>query len=217
MKKLFLAVLLGAAAIHAHAFSFADEEQRQHEAEAASRPAAGNGLAAACRRAIKGRRVIVVIAQRTAQGLLADQEAYAPHFQAIDRRLRKLGLETFTQAEMKARVAQAEIDAYLRNDMEAALGASRRMGADFVVRGMISTRTAVNPLVRIPEVYVAMNFTLSGAEGRSVAAADAQAESYSGADTGSMALTVINEQADGVIARLFRDYCSASGVGAKAR
>ena len=43
----------------------------------------------------------------------------------------------------------------------------------------------------------------------------ASAESYSGTNTGGMALTLINEQADGVVARLYRDYCAAKGIGGR--
>ena len=43
----------------------------------------------------------------------------------------------------------------------------------------------------------------------------AGAESYSGTDTGGMALTLINEQADGVVARLYSDYCRQAGVAGK--
>lgn len=92
-------------------------------------------------------------------------------------------------------IAQAEIDAYMRNDPDAALNASKKMGADFILRGVISSRSAINPVLRIPEVYVSMSFTLTAADGRPVSDVSASAESYSGTDTLGMALTLVNEQA----------------------
>ena len=81
------------------------------------------------------------------------------------------------------------------------------MGADFILRGVISSRSAINPVLRIPEVYVSMAFTLTAADGKTISDVGASAESYSGTDTLGMALTLINEQADGVVARLANDYC----------
>ena len=81
------------------------------------------------------------------------------------------------------------------------------MAADFILRGVISSRSAINSVLRIPEVYVSMGFTLTAADGRTISEAGASAESYSGTDTLGMALTLINEQADSVVARLVGDYC----------
>lgn len=216
MKRTLLATLLCLTAVHASAFSFSEEEQKD-KAAAAAKPRAGTspGLAAACKAAVKDKVIMVVVGERTARGMNGDQAAYSSHFQAIDKRLKRLGLNTVTQAEMKARVAQAEIDAYLKNDMDAAMNASKKMGAEFILRGVISSRSAINPILRIPEVYISMSFTLTGADGRAISEAGASAESYSGMDTGGMALTLINEQADGVVARLYSDYCRAAGVGGK--
>lgn len=216
MRKILFAALVGAATAHAFAFSFSEEDQPQ-KSSGAARPRAASPLVGQCRQAIKDKRIMVVIGERGSRGMQGDQEAYSPQFQAIDRRLKRLGLNTFTQAEMKQRIAQAEIDAYLKNDMDAALSASKKMGADFILRGVISSRSATNPVLHIPEVYVSMSFTLTGADGRAISEAGAHAESYSGMDTGGMALTLINEQADGVVAKLYNDYCRAAGVGGKSK
>jgi hypothetical protein len=57
------------------------------------------------------------------------QSSYGPHFNAINKRLRALGLNTYTQEEIRAQIAQAETDAYFRNDPDAALNASKKLGA----------------------------------------------------------------------------------------
>lgn len=215
MKTALTLALLAAVAGYAHAFNFSDDEKQQQEADAASRRKVASQLATPCKQALKDKRIMVVVGQRTGRGMDSDQGHYSPHFQAIDKRLKRLGLNTFSQEEMRARIAQAEIDAYLNNDMEAALNASKKMGSDFILRGVISSRTGYNPMVRLPEVYVSMNFTLTGADGRPISEASGSAESYSGADTGGMALTLINEQAEEVVARLYSDYCRKAGIGGK--
>jgi len=218
MKRICLAMMLGLTVVQASAFSFSEEEQKDKDTAAAAAKKRASGapaLSAQCREAVKDKVIMVVVGERTSRGMNGDQAAYSSHFQAIDRRLKRLGLNTVTQAEMKARVAQAEIDAYLKNDMDAAMNASKKMGAQFILRGVISSRTAINPVLRIPEVYISMSFTLTGADGRAISEAGASAESYSGTDTGGMALTLINEQADGVVGKLYGDYCRAAGVGGK--
>ncbi|MDA0189146.1 MAG: hypothetical protein OSW77_02235 [Proteobacteria bacterium] len=196
----------------AAAFSFSEEEQREKTAAEASRKRPGPALSTPCKAALKDRKIMVVIGERSNRGVDARQSAYGPHFNAINQRLRNLGLRTYTQEEITAQIAQAEIDAYMRNDPDAALNASKKMGADFILRGVISSRSAINPVLRIPEVYVSMSFTLTAADGRPVSDVSASAESYSGTDTLGMALTLVNEQASGVVARLYGDYCRHAGV-----
>ena len=206
-----LATLTGNAA----AFSFSEEEQNEKAASDAARQRHASLLATPCKQALKDKRIMVVGGQLTAKGMLSDQGSFSAHFQAIDKRLKRLGLNSISQEEMKAKVAQAEIDAYLNNDMEAALNASKKMTSDFILRGVISSRTGYNQMVRLPEVYVSMSFTLTGADGRMISEASGAAESYSNSDVGGMAVTLINEQAEGVVARLYSDYCRKAGIGGK--
>lgn len=215
MQRTVLATLLCLTVSQSFAFSFSEEEAKEKAAASAPKARSGGGLGEPCRQAVKDKTIMVVVGERSARGMNGDQAAYSSHFQAIDKRLKRLGLNTVTQAEMKARVAQAEIDAYLKNDMDAAMNASKKMGADFILKGVISSRSAINPVLRIPEVYISMSFTLTGSNGRTISEAGASAESYSGTDTGGMALTLINEQADGVVGKLYSDYCRAAGVGSK--
>ncbi|MFA7292145.1 MAG: hypothetical protein WC023_07830 [Rhodocyclaceae bacterium] len=205
--RLVLSLLLAALTPAAlAAFSFSEEEDKQ---KAASAPKKGGGTAVSstCRESLKNRKVMVVVGQRTARGTDANQGTYGSHFGAINKRLKKFGFNTYTQEEITAQIAQAEIDAYFRNDPDAAINASKKMSADFILRGVISSRTAINPVLRIPEVYVSMGFTLTAADGKTISEASASADSYSGTDTLGMALTLVNEQADGVVSRLANDYC----------
>ena len=114
---------------------------------------------------------------------------------------------TYTPEEIKRQIAQAEIDAYFRNDPDAALSASRRLGASFVLRGLISSQATQNPMMNVNQVSVNMGFTLTASNGRMISDTEAHSSSYAGADVGQMALTLVNEKADEVVATLYADYC----------
>ncbi|HTO46799.1 MAG TPA: hypothetical protein VML91_04100, partial [Burkholderiales bacterium] len=161
---------------------------------------------------------MVIIGEQQSNGyVLAQQQNYGPHFQIINARLRGLGLQTFTPEEIRKQIAQAEIDAYFRNDPDAALSASRRLGASFVMRGLITSQASVNPVLRINQVSVGMGFTLTSASGKNIADAAASAASYAGPDVRAMAVTLLNEQADEVVSKLYSDYCRNADIGASAK
>jgi len=54
---------------------------------------------------------------------------------------------------------------------------------------------------------VNMGFTLSASNGRVISDTQASASSYAGADVRRMAQTLVDENADEVVARLYGDYC----------
>lgn len=209
-----------AGAAHAQGFKF---EQNPGAAEAAAETAArqqrvAENLSTPCRQAIKDKKIMVVIGEQQSNGAVAArQDNYGPHFQLINGRLQQLGLRTYSPEEIKKQIAQAEIDAYFRNDPDAAISASKRLGASFVLRGLITSEAAYNAIVRVNQVSVGMGFTLAAADGRTVANAAASAASYAGPDVRSMALTLLNEQADEVVSKLYSDYCRNADVAAPAR
>ena len=160
---------------------------------------------------------MVIIGEQQSNGYVsANQQNYGPHFQAINGRLRALGLATFTPEEIRAQIKQAEIDAYFRNNPDLALSAAKRLGASFVLRGLITSEATMNPIIAVNQVTVGMGFTLAAANGRIVSDVGASAGSYAGANVGQMALTLVNEQADEVVARLYGDYCRNAGLGSPA-
>jgi hypothetical protein len=61
-------------------------------------------------------------------------------------------------------------------------------------------------MMNVNQVAVNMQFTLSG-NGRIISETEAHSASYAGADVARMALTLVNEQADEVVATLYEDYC----------
>jgi hypothetical protein len=172
-------------------------------------------LSTPCRAAIKDRKIMVLIGERQSNGYIAaQQQNYGPLFDAINNRLRSVGLRTYTPEEIRRQIAQAEIDAYLKNDQEAMLSAAKRLGASFVLRGLISSQAVKNAMMNVNQVDVNMQFTLSG-NGQIISETDAHSASYAGADVTRMALTLVNEQADEVVATLYEDYCRKVGAATK--
>ena len=194
-------------------FSFSRPDDTAQREQQAREQRVAELLSTPCRAALKDRKIMVVIGEMQSNGYVAaEQQNYGPHFQAINQRLRSLGLKTWTPEEIRRQVAQAEIDAYFRNDPDAALRASKRLGANFVLRGLISAQAAPNPVMAVNQVTVTMGFTLSEASGKVISNAEARGASYAGSDVAGMALALVNEEADLVVARLYADYCTNAGV-----
>jgi hypothetical protein len=215
------ALLFAASAAHAQGFKFSNPDPSQEadrQAEAMKQDRIAYELSTPCRNDLKGKKIMVVIGEQQSDGYVsAQQQNYGPHFQAINGRLRSLGLRTFTPEEIRAQVKQAEIDAYFRNDPDGALAAAKRLGASFVLRGLITSQVNRNPMMRVNQVSVNMDFALTGSDGRLISTAGASSASYAGSDVGKMALTLVNEQADEVVAKLYSDYCDKAGYAPPAK
>jgi len=199
-------------------FKFSQQDNSGKAAEEARQQAIAERLSTPCRDQLKDKKIMLIIGeQQSGGGVDANQSNYGPHFQAINQRLRSLGLRTYTPEEIKKQIAQAEIDAYFKGNPDAALSASKRLGASFVLRGLIDAQASVNPIIRVNEVVVNMGFSLADSSGRLISDAGAQGGSYSGADIRSTAARLINEQADEVVATLYSDYCSKAGLSQPSR
>jgi hypothetical protein len=177
-----------------------------------SDPAPAEAVSDACRSRLKSRRILFLIAEQQGGQWLTAQDRFQPLLQIIDNRLRDLGFMIYTPQQIKASVAQAEIDAYFKNDPDAALAASKKLGANFVLRGTISSRAGVNTVVQVNEVAVNIDMTLSGLDGRTLSQVGAHSDSYSGSDTLRTAVALVNEQADRLVAQLAGDYCRQTGI-----
>jgi hypothetical protein len=195
----------------AQGFKFSQPDpsaQQDAAAEAARQAMIADQLSTPCRAELRGKKIMVIIGQMQTNGYVtAQQQNYGAHYQAINKRLQALGLRTYTPEEIRAQIKQAEIDAYFRNDPDAMLSASRRLGASFILRGLMTTQTGVNPMMPVNQVMVNMAFTLTTSGGRVVSDVEAGNASYSGMDVSRMALTLVNEKADEVVAQLYGDYC----------
>jgi len=219
-----LALLLPLAAGPALAqdFKFSTQDAMDKAADKAEADARQGRIAAdlstPCRADLKGKKIMLIIGEVQSNGIIAaQQQNYGPHYQAINARLRSFGLRTFSPEEIRAQIAQAEIDAYFRNDPDAALAASKKLGASFVLKGLITSQAVRNPMMPVNQVSVNMDFTLTGANSRIISRAEANSASYAGADVSRMALTLLNENADEVVARLYGDYCRNAGFNTPAK
>lgn len=202
-------VFLALSVTHAGAqgFKFSNEDNTAAKEQAERDARVGALLSTPCRDKIKSRKILVLIGEEKNGVVQAKQDAFSPHFEAVNQRLRGLGLRTYSADEIKRQVAQAEIDAYFKNNPDAALSASKRLAANYTLRGLISSTATVNPVLKINQVAVGMQFVLIGANGKKISETQARAQSYAGADTAGMALALINEQAEEAVARLYSDYC----------
>ena len=203
-----------AASAQAQGFKFSNPPPgaaAQAEAEARRQDMIDYQLATPCRNRIKNRKIMVLIGEERNGYLTSSQGNFSRHVEAINARLLALGLKTYSPEQIRRQVAQEEIDAYFKNDPDRALSASRRLAAQYVLRGIIASRAVRNPIVNVNQVGVNLDFTLSDASGKLVSTASAHNESYAGSDTSGMALTLIEERADEVVARLYSDYCRNAG------
>jgi hypothetical protein len=219
LNRFWLLGLCLGASLAAHAgqdFKFsteeAKEEERQRQEAAANAESVQNLVSVPCRRQLKNRKILLLIAERsTTDQWDADQTRYASMFHIIDSKLKALGLRTYTPEQIRAQIAQAEVDAYFKNDPDAALAASRKLGADYVIKGEISSRSGVNPISRIDEVSVNIELALETAHGRGLSEVETHSDSYSGSDTMRTAAAMVREHADALVARLYNDYCTKAG------
>jgi hypothetical protein len=195
----------------AQGFKFSNEDAAGKAQEAGQQARVQALLSTPCKARIKNQKIMVLIAESRDGDLQAQQSGYSGHFDALNARLQGLGLKTYTQGQITAQIAQAEIDAYFKNNPDAALSASRRLSAQYILRGLITSQAGYNPMVRVNQVSIRMAFTLTDASGRILSQANADNASYAGVDTSGMALTLINEKADEVVAQLYSDYCRLGG------
>ena len=209
LAAIVLCGVFGSAAADNFSFSAqAAKDQDQQDADASARAQSIQALVSVpCRQRLKDRRILLLIAEQTSGGWQTAQERYGPLFKVIETRLNGLGLKTYTQQQLKASIAQAEVDAYFKNDPDAALSASKRMGASYILRGTINSTTGVNPVVGVNEVTISIDLTLSSTSGRVLSDISAHSGSYSGSDTLGTALQLVKEQADPLVAQLYNDYC----------
>lgn len=193
-------------------FSFSEAEERQkaedQQEKDATRHYIQDLLDTPCSKNLKDRKTAIIIGERNSEGgYQTDQTNYGLHFAEINGRLRQLGMRTYTPEEIKAQIRAAETTAFLNNDPDAQISAASRLGASFILRGLIDSRTTFNPVVKVNEVHVTMTFTLVTSSGKSVASVTEESESYSGSDTTGTALALVREKADLVVAQLYSEYC----------
>lgn len=210
-----LALLGTSLPAHAQGFKFSDPDpaaKADKDAKDKRDAQVQEMLAAPCLKRIKNQKIMVVIAENKDGVISANQASYNTHVSAINDRLQAVGLRTFTPAQIRAQVAQAEVNAFFKNDADAAISASRRLAAQYILKGVITSSTHRNAIVNVNQVSIGMKFTLTGANGRMISQSSASNESYAGHDVAGMALTLVEESAEEVVAKLYSDHCRAAGA-----
>jgi hypothetical protein len=163
-----------------------------------------------CGQRLKNRKIVVLVGEETNGRITAPQGQFGRHVDAINMRLRGLGLRTYTPEEIRRQIAQEEVDAIFKNDPDRAISASKRLGAQYVLKGVIATQATRNNMVGVNQVNIAMDFSLVDSSGRPMSNTRASNASYAGSDVSGMALKLIEERADEVVAQLYSDYCKTA-------
>lgn len=135
------------------------------------------------------------------------KSVYGSLIDGLNNGFGQLGLRTFTADEINAQIAQEEQEAFLNNDLDAAMTAADRLQADFVLKGIISTLSQTNKAVNIEEVFVTINLTLYSRDGKQISSAQVSETVFSDADIQSTIQKIVNKQADLITYRLFEKYC----------
>ncbi len=135
------------------------------------------------------------------------KSVYGPLIDELNQSFSQLGLKTYTGAEINDQIAREEQEAFLNNDVEAALSAATRLKADFLLKGIISTRAQTNKVVKIEEVFVTITLTLLNNEGTQLTTARVSEAVFSDADTLGTIQRLVHEQARSITYQLFKDYC----------
>ncbi|WP_457577870.1 hypothetical protein [Desulfomarina sp.] len=134
-------------------------------------------------------------------------QVYGPLMAQLNQGFTELGLKTYTNAEINNQIARAEQEAFLNNDTEGALTAAKRLRADFLVKGIISTRTQTNKVIKIEEVFVTISLTLYDKNGTQLSTAQVKKAVFSDTDTLGTVQSLVKEQSYAIVYQLFKDYC----------
>jgi hypothetical protein len=201
------------APIQAQAFSFSENEEQienEENADATNKQKKIRSLLAVpCKQGREALNVVVMIGEKdNGRYIRRTQSNYGPLFQQVNVSLNDVGFQTYTQKEITDQIAQAEIDAFLRNDMDAAATAASRLKANLMLQGILTKTTRRNRVLNVNEVFIHINFTLVNVSGqRRTCTVSSKSASFSGADTLSVALDLIENEADLLAAELFNCHC----------
>ena len=209
---ILLASIAGTGALPAtEPFSFSSRVEQEQAAERAAEVQRADSIrqlvSIPCRERLKNQKILQLMAEHREGRWLTEQDRFERLTSIIDTRMRALGLATYSQEQIASAIAQAEVDAYFNNDPDGALAASKRLAADYILRGDLTITTDVNEVVGVREVAVDLQLTLSSASGRQLSAVDAHSEAYASVDTLGAASALLKRQADKLVAQLYNDYC----------
>ena len=206
LKKILLIVaLVNLMTGQAGAFSFSEYERTEQHTDRTSKAPPPDSSKMQC---LAGKKIAVVIGEQHSQGWArTGQSAYGPLIEELNGQFKKLGLKTYSPEEIKQQVAQAEQEAFLANNLEAAVSAAGRLSADFMIRGIISTKIQKNPFVGIDEVFVTLSLTLVDRDGQNISSSTLSEAMFSDADTVATVHKLVREKAEQIIVNLYSECC----------
>ena len=212
MRKAIIFLLICTCMAPAHAGFFDEYEEdinrEDNERQDAAERKADRQLSVKCPASVKRRKIALILHEDRGRGTRkVNNPNYSALFQEINRRLKRQGLKTYTQGQINAQIAQAELEAVANGDPLAAIAASKKLGATYFLRARISSRSNVNPITRVNEVFVNMTFSLSK-WGKPISQVKAQGDSWAGQDTQSAAMAILEEKADSIVGQLYYDICT---------
>ncbi len=138
---------------------------------------------------------------------LTEQSVYGRLIDKLNTGFERLGLATYSEREINEQVAREEQEAFLNNDLEAAMSAAERLKADYMLKGVISTHTQINNVVKVDEVFVTIDLTLYNDNGLQISTARAREATFSDADITATIQDIVSRQADRITYELFAEHC----------
>lgn len=136
------------------------------------------------------------------------KSVYGSLIDNLNSSFQQLGLQTFTAQEVNEQIAKEEQEAFLNNDLDAALTAAKRLSADFLLKGNISTFVQKNKVVKVDEVFVTITLALTDKNGRQITNARLSETTFSDADIPATIQKLIAEQANTITYELFSQPCN---------
>lgn len=133
--------------------------------------------------------------------------AYGNIIDNLNNGFHQLGLRTYTAEQINEQIAAEEQEAFLNNDLDAALSASSRLSADYMVKGKISTTAGTNKVVKVDELFVTINLSLVDGSGRQLAMATVSDATYTDTNVTATVHRLIEKHAEHIVATLFSKIC----------
>lgn len=138
----------------------------------------------------------------------SNRSVYGSLVDDLNMGFQQLGLKTFTADQINEQIASEEQQAFLNNDMEAAITAAERLQADFILKGVISTLTQKNTVVKVDELFVTIKLSLLDNSGHRLATATVKETVFSDADIPATIQQIIADQSETIIYQLFNRHCN---------
>lgn len=139
--------------------------------------------------------------------LITEQSLYGRLIDKLNNGFKQLGLTTYTEEEINDQIAREEQEAFLNNDIEAAMSAAERLQADYMLKGVISTHRQTNKVVNVDEVFVVIDLSLYASDGTQLSSARVKEATFSDADISATVQDIVSKQASRITYELFAEHC----------